>query len=342
MKTIETKNKEAMYYEKLPGNQVACVLCFRDCVIRDGERGWCENRVNVEGKLFTLVFDRPCTIQIDPVEKEPLYHFLPGTTMLSISTASCNYRCRFCHNWHISFSAPEELPSYEVSAREIVRLAREKGCSMISHTYGEPTVHYEYVISIAEEVINSGLNHVCHTNLGIRPEPLQKLLEHVNALSIDLKGFCPDYYRRMCNADLEIVLENLLTVRKSGVHFELINLVLPTENDDPQDISGMCDWITQNLGEDTPLHFSRYYPTDRYRELLPTPVQTLERCRDIAEQSGLNFVSIGNVPGHEAGSTRCPDCGKILIGRVHFEVVENNLVEGSCPECGRLIPGLWE
>lgn len=330
-----------MYYERLSDGDVACNLCFRGCEIPDGGRGFCENRMNDEGKLYTLVFNRPCALQIDPIEKEPLHHFLPGTSIFCVSTASCNYRCRFCHNWHISYSAPEEVSARDLTASDIVRLAKKCRCPTISHTYGEPTVHYEYLLAVAREARREKLRFIFHTNLGMAPEALEEILPLVSALSIDLKGFSADYYERMCDSDLDWVLENLKIVRRSGTYFELVSLILPTQNDDPEEIGKMCLWIRENLGADTPLHFSRFSPTHRFRELPPTPIRTLERCGDIARKAGLSFVYIGNVPGHEANSTFCPDCGTRLIHRHHFGVLENRARRGTCPDCGRKLPGIW-
>jgi pyruvate formate lyase activating enzyme len=332
---------EAMHYEKISNGNVQCKLCFRGCIIPEGKRGYCENRENQGGKLYTLVFNQPCALQIDPIEKEPLYHFLPGTTIFCLSTASCNYRCRFCHNWHISYSAPEEVTTHYLTASDIVQLAKKNGCPTISHTYGEPTVHYEYLLAVAREARKAELRFIYHTNLGIRPEPLKEILPLVSALSIDLKSFSADYYKRMCHASLERVLENLKIVRSSGTYFELTNLVLPTQNDDPKQIEEMCVWIRETLGADTPLHFSRFSPTHNFRELPPTPIKTLERCHDIARKAGLSFVSIGNVPGHEANSTFCPQCGKKLIYRRHFAVLTNHVRQGRCPYCSRELPGVW-
>jgi pyruvate formate lyase activating enzyme len=299
-------------------------------------------RENLGGTLHTLVFNRPCAIQVDPVEKEPLYHFLPGKLQLSLSTASCNYRCLFCHNWHISHSAPEDMSSPPVTAGEIVSLARTYGCSIVSHTYGEPTVHFEYLLDVGEQARKEGLKVIHHTNLGMNPYPLEEILALVDALSIDLKGFDAAYYRRMCRADLGRVLENLLLVKSSGIHFELVNLVLPALNEDPGQVDRMCCWIRDNLGEDTPLHFSRYYPTQLFTEIEATPIGTLERCQGIAMDCGLHFVFIGNVPGHKANSTYCPNCGKPLIVRFQFTVLADRLDGGCCPDCGSVIPGVWE
>ena len=332
---------EAMHYEKLSSGSVRCKLCFRCCTIPDGGRGFCTTRENRGGTLYTLVFDRPCSLQVDPVEKEPLFHFLPGTSIFCLSTSSCNYRCRFCQNWHISFRRPEEVSSYDLNAGDIVRLAKENGCPTISHTYAEPTVHYEYLLAVARKAHEEELHFIFHTNLGFMPEPLKEILPHCDALCVDLKGFDEDYYERMCNGSLDRVLENLLILKRSGVHFELVNLVLPTQNDDPREVGRMCRWIKDNLGADTPLHFSRFFPTHQFRELPPTPPATLESCYDIAREEGLNFLTIGNMPGHRANSTFCPDCGERLIHRRHFAVREKKLKEGRCPKCNREIPGVW-
>jgi pyruvate formate lyase activating enzyme len=332
---------EAMHYDKLPRRGVQGKLCFRECVSPEGRRGFCENRENRRGTLYTLVFNRPCALQVDPIEKEPLHHFHPGTRIFCLSTASCNYRCRFCHNWHISYSGPEEVSSRYLTASDIVQLAKRARCPTISHTYGEPTVHYEYLLAVAREARKQKLRFIYHTNLGISPKPLKEILPLISALSIDLKAFDADYYRRMCHAKLERVLENLKIVRGSGTYFELINLVLPTQNDGPEQIRKMCLWIRDTLGADTPLHFSRFSPTHRFRELPPTPIKTLERCHDVARKAGLNFVSVGNVPGHRANSTYCPGCGKRLIHRRHFAVLANRVEQGGCPFCKRKIPGVW-
>lgn len=332
---------EAMYYEKLSGGAVQCRLCFRQCSIPEGRRGFCENRENRGGTLYTLVFNRPCALQIDPIEKEPLFHFVPATNIFCVSTASCNYRCRFCQNWHLSYSAPEEVGANHLTASELVQLAKKNGCPTISHTYAEPTVHFEYLLAVAREARAQGLRFIYHTNLGIMPEPLKQILPLLSALSIDLKGFDAGYYQRMCHASLDRVLENLKVVRESGTYFELINLVLPTQNDDPEQTEKMSNWIRDALGADTPLHFSRFFPTHRFRELPATPIRTLERCRDVARKAGLNFVYIGNVPGHEGNSTFCPECGERLIHRRHFAVQENRVRQGRCPDCGCELPGVW-
>ena len=344
--------QEARFYQRLEGRTVQCGLCYRRCVIPRGERGFCRNRENVGGRLFSLVYGKPCAIQLDPVEKEPSYHILPGSTILCFSTASCNNRCLFCHNWHISQRAVEEVQTYEIPPAEAARMAikgealfsvvREPASPKgLSFTYAEPTVFYEYmyVASLGRE---QGLMALCHTNGLISPEPLQHLLEVMDAVTEDLKAFTTSFYNEICSSELRPVLESLELIAASGKHLEIVNLVIPSLNDDLGDIRRMCLWIAQNLGEEVPLHFNRFHPAYKLMSLPPTPVETLESARSVALEVGLEYVYIGNVPGHTYNSTFCPGCGRVLIRRNHFWVLEKHVSDGRCPDCGRLIPGIWK
>jgi len=333
---------EARYYDKLSGKRVQCQLCFRKCTIAQGHRGECGARENREGTLYSLVYGQPCAIQIDPVEKEPLLHLLPGTITLCLGTAGCNFKCIFCHNWHMSVRTPEETDNVPLSPEEAVSKAIEYDCSSMSFTYNEPNVFYEYMYDVAKLAQERGLYTYFHTNGALNPEPLRELLKHMDAVCVDLKGFTPEFYKETSNSELEPVLSTLKTIREEGVHLEIVNLVIPTLNDDPKDIEKMCYWIRDNLGDDVPLHFSRFFPTYKLLKLPPTPIETLEKARQIALDAGLKYVTIGNVPGHEANSTFCPQCGQILIKRVHFNVISNHIKEGRCPFCGCQIPGIWE
>ena len=333
---------EARYYTKLDGKRVQCQLCFRRCTIAQGKRGECGVRENRGGTLYSLVYGQPCAIQIDPVEKEPLYHMLPGTTTLCLGTAGCNLKCIFCHNWHMSVKTPEETHNVPLSPEEAVNKTFQYGCSSMSFTYNEPTVFYEYMYDVAKLAQERGLWTYFHTNGALNPEPLRKLLKHMDAVCVDLKGFTSEFYRETSNSELEPVLSTLKTIREEGVHLEIVNLVIPSLNDNPKDIERMCHWIRDNLGEDVPLHFSRFFPTYKLLKLPPTPIETLEMARQIALDAGLHYVSIGNVPGHIANNTFCPQCGRILIERVHFSVISNHIEEGRCPFCGHQIPGIWE
>jgi len=333
---------EARYYTKLDSKQVQCQLCFRRCTIAQGQRGECGARENREGTLYSLVYGQPCAIQIDPVEKEPLFHMLPTTKTLCLGTAGCNFKCTFCQNWQISVRTPEETNNVSLPPEEAVNKAIELGCSSMSFTYNEPTVFYEYMYDVTKLAQERGLWTYFHTNGALNPEPLRELLKHMDAVCVDLKGFTPEFYQETSNSELEPVLSTLKIIKEEGVHLEIVNLVIPTLNDNPKDIEDMCHWLRDNLGEEVPLHFSRFFPTYKLLKLPPTPIETLEKAREIALDAGLNYVYIGNVPGHVANSTFCPQCGQTLIWRAHFSVISNQMKEGRCPFCDHQIPGIWE
>ncbi len=338
----ESPLKEAMFYEKLSGNRVQCQICPRRCIIPEGERGFCRNRENRGGTLYSLVYGKPCTVNMTVPEKGPLYHFIPGHRRLALATVSCNLRCKYCQNWQISQRSVEEVSHYDLSPEEIVELALKNKAKSVSFTYTEPTAFYEYVYDISRLARERGLKTSIISNGFINPEPLRELLKVLDAVKIDLKGFSEEFYAEVSSARLEPVLTSLKIVKEEGVHLEIVNLVLPTLNDDPEMIRAMCQWIKDNLGEDVPLHFTRFFPNYRLTNLPPTPVETLEMAREIALDVGLQYVYIGNVPGHEANNTYCPKCGKLLIRRAYMAILENNIVNGRCKFCGHKIPGIWE
>jgi pyruvate formate lyase activating enzyme len=331
-----------MFYERLPGKEVRCRLCFRKCKIKNGERGECRNRENRDGTLYNLVYGYPSAIQLDPIEKEPQYHMLPGSAILCFGTAGCNFRCRFCQNWHLSQRPIEEMAElYCVSPQRAVQLALEAGVPTLSFTYNEPTSFYEYVYDIARLAKQRGLRILWHSNGAMNPEPLRELLQYTDAVTIDLKGFSERFYDELSSAELKPVLRNLKAIREAGVWLEIVNLLIPTLNDDPEEIRSMCRWIRENLGSQVPLHFSRFFPNYRLTHLPPTPIKTLEQAYRIAREEGLDYVTVGNVPGHRLNSTFCPQCGKPLIERLHFQVVENHIEKGRCENCGHPVPGIW-
>jgi len=332
---------EARHYQRLSGKRVQCLMCFRRCVVPEGARGFCRNKVNIDGRYYTLVYGKPCALQIDPIEKEPVFHMLPGTKIYCIATASCNNRCKFCHNWHISQRSVEETMNFEATPQEVVESARAEGCEGISFTYSEPTVFYEYMFDIAKLAKKKGFRVIFHTNGSMNEEPLLSLLRYMDAVTVDLKAFTPKFYREVSSSELDPVLKTLKNIREAGVHLEVVNLVIPTLNDDLKDIRRMCVWIRENLGADTPLHFNRFSPAYKLTKLPYTPVSTLEDAREVAVSEGLRYIYIGNVPGHPFNSTFCPRCGKRLIHRVHFAVLSNEIVDGRCKFCGESIPGIW-
>jgi pyruvate formate lyase activating enzyme len=335
--------REAMFYSRLSHSRVECGLCFRRCILHEGERGECRNRENRGGTLFSLVWGRPSAIQIDPVEKEPQYHLLPGTLILCFGTAGCNFHCMFCQNWHLSQRSIEEMEYfYPLKPEEAVSEAVMRKIPTVSFTYNEPTSFYEYVYDIAQIAKKTGLHVLWHSNGAMNRQPLLELLRYTDAVTVDLKGFTQSFYRKYSQGELGPVLDNLKLIKEQGVWLEIVNLVIPTANDDPSDVRDMCEWICKELGPDVPLHFSRFFPAYRLRKLHPTPVQTLERCYSTAKECGLHYVSLGNVPGHQFNSTFCPECGALLIKRIHFEVIENRIDGGNCPDCGHPIPGIWK
>lgn len=334
---------EARFYRRLGGGALQCQLCFRQCVIDEGKRGFCRNRENRRGTLYSLAYGK-ASLQFDPIEKEPMFHNLPGTEILCTGTAGCNFRCRFCHNWHLSQRTVEELESYteQVSAADVVALAQRKRVQGLSFTYNEPTVFYEFMHDVAKIGREQGLNTLCHTNGGMRPEPLRALLKHLRGVTVDLKGFTADQYRDASFAELTPVLDTLKQVRQEGKWLEVVNLLIPKHNDDPHRIREMCIWLKENLGPDVPLHFSRFFPAYKMKHLPPTPIRTLEEAHAIARREGIRYVYIGNVPGHEFNSTFCPRCKKKIISRLHFAVLDVALKNGQCKHCGYPVPGLWE
>lgn len=332
---------EARYYRKLDGKRVQCELCYRKCVVSDGRRGFCRNRENRDGTYYTIVYGKPSALQVDPIEKEPCYHMWPGTRMFCTGTASCNNRCRFCHNWHLSQQSLEEL-SYELATPEdIVDAAKRLHCQSLSFTYNEPTVFYEFMYDVAKAGRQSGMGVLFHTNGLMNKAPMLALLEHMHSVTVDLKAFTNRFYQKVCSSRLDPVLRTLRTIREAGKNLEVVNLMIPMLNDDPGEIRQMCRWLVENLGEDTPLHFSRFSPNYKLTHLPPTPIESLETGHEIALREGLHYVTIGNVPGHENNSTFCPKCKKKIILRVHFEVLANNVEGGKCKYCRYPIAGVW-
>lgn len=339
---ISPTMKEAMFYKKLENNFVQCQLCFRNCLIPPGKRGFCGVRENRNGLLYSLVYSNLSAIQIDPIEKEPSFHMLPGSKILCIGTAGCNFRCKFCHNWHMSFATVEETYNYNLSPVEIVDLAKKKKCQTVSFTYNEPTVFYELMLDVMRLAKKEGLKTLFHTNGAMNEEPLRELLKYTDSVTVDLKGFTQEFYSNLPeNAKLEPVLRNLKIIKEENKHLEIVNLVIPTANDNEEDVRKMCLWIKENLGEDTPVHFNRFSPTYKFTHLSYTPIQTLERLKEIADQVGLRYVYIGNAPGHKFNSTYCPVCKNRLIYRIHFSILENNIENGKCKFCGNRIQGIW-
>jgi pyruvate formate lyase activating enzyme len=335
--------REALYYRPTGDGKgtVSCRLCPRACVLSPGESGFCRARKNIQGKLYSLGYALPCAVHVDPVEKKPFFHVLPKTLSLSIASAGCNLRCKFCQNWQISQVSPTETENTKLPPERVVTLARERSCASIAYTYTEPTNFFEYMLDTARLAKQKGIRNVSHSNGYISEEPLKALSKYLDAVNIDLKGFSSAFYSKLCEADLEPVLASLKTLKAAGVWVEITNLIIPGHNDDAQMITDMCQWVAKNLGPEVPIHFSRFYPMYKLTSVQPTPVTTLERARDIALKAGIRFAYVGNVPGHAGEHTYCPLCGKILIMRSGYNILENQMRGNRCRYCGGKVPGLW-
>ena len=332
----------ARFWQRLSNKKVQCQLCPRHCLLSPGQRGICGVRENKDGELVTYGYGNPVALHIDPIEKKPFFHVWPGAKAFSVAIAGCNMRCLFCQNWQISQSRPDDVYGFILLPNELVDLARQYHTKWLVYTYTEPTVFYEYMYESAVLAKRSGLFTAMHTCGYINPEPLRQLLPYIDAINVDLKGFSEEFYNQMgLMASLKPVLETLKLIRQSGTWLEITNLVIPGFNDNPDEVKKMCEWIVKNLGPDVPLHFSRFFPCHKLTSAPPTPISTLERCVEIAHQSGLKFVYIGNVPGHKWENTYCPHCGALLIKRIGYTVVFNKIKDGHCPFCGEKIPGIW-
>jgi len=321
-----------------------CRLCPFRCFLPEGIRGRCRVRMNSGGRLKTLVYAQPVSAHIDPIEKKPVYHLLPGSRIFSIATVGCNLRCNFCQNWEISQSYPEQAKDSGefLTPEQVVESALKNNCRSIAYTYSEPTVFYEYVLDTAKLAKKNGLKNVLVSAGYINLEPLRELAPYFDVVKIDLKGFNEQFYRRVVGGELKYVLASLQELKRLGIMVEIVNLVVPGLNDDPKEIVRMCAWIYNNLGPDTPLFFSKFIPQYRLANLPATPLETLENARGTALKAGLKYVYIGNVPGHPGDNTYCPACGKMLIRRYGYAILENNIKNGNCIFCGRKIPGVWD
>jgi len=332
---------EARYYEKLKEGGIECQLCPRRCMITDLERGYCGVRENRGDKYYTLVYGLPCALNIDPIEKKPLFHYHPGTTAFSLATAGCNSNCKFCQNWDISQTRPEMTRNIDLPPKEIISLCKDRKVQSIAYTYSEPVVFYEYMYDTAILGNENGIKSVMITGGYIEEKPLADLLPHLGAVKVDLKSISEKYYKEYIDAELKDVLKAILQVKESGVWLELVNLIVPTLNDSDDDLRGLAKWIKENLGSDTPIHYSRFHPQYLLKNLPSTPLETLKKAYDISISEGLEYVYLGNVPGHPAESTYCPKCRGLLIQRQGYRIRQNRLLNNSCPDCNHEIPGVF-
>jgi len=333
--------KEAMFYQKAEEQAVNCSLCYHRCNIKEGERGICGVRENREGILYSLVYNKSITESADPIEKKPLFHFQPGSRSFSIATVGCNFKCLHCQNNSISQMPRDQkyIAGDLLQPSKIVYLAKQYNCSSISYTYTEPTIYFEYAYETSKIAKEEGLANVFVTNGYTTPEPLKAIQPYLDGANIDLKSFSDEFYHRVCGAKLQPVLDTITLYYQLGIWIEITTLIIPTHNDSDQELRDIARFI-KNIDEKIPWHITAYYPTYRLTDQPRTPVSTLRRARDIGLGEGLRYVYEGNVPGEGGENTFCYNCNNLLIKRLGFSIVENNIKDGMCPHCQVLIDGV--
>lgn len=333
--------KQAILYEKQKDRRVLCKLCPHYCVINEGNRGLCQVRENRRGLLYSLVFGRTVTQNVDRVEKKPLFHFYPGSNTYSLATAGCNFHCQYCTNWQVSQMSAKQFMEIGEKAdpEEIVAAALEADCRSIAYTYVEPTIFFEYVHEIASLAKRAGLFNIFKTNGFMTQEMLEICQPYLDAANVDLKAFRDQSYRQF-GGRLQPVLDSLKLMKSLGVWLEVTTVVIPGINDEPAELEDMASFIGQELGVDTPWHITRFFPAYKMKNVSPTPIETLYQARKIGLAAGLKYVYFGNFLGKGNQDTVCPNCGKVLIQRDGFELVDNQVQSNQCPSCGTKIPGV--
>ncbi len=334
-------SREALFYTPLADGGVRCSLCPNECMIAPGQCGACKARQNIQGKLHSMVYGLIATAHVDPIEKKPLFHVLPASKAFSIASTGCNMRCLFCQNWEISQSFPGDVESRPATPEQVVEQALQSGSRSIAFTYNEPIINYEFVLDVAKLAKGRNFKTVMISNGYIREEPLRELLKYIDAYKVDLKAFDQRFYSKFTGGRLEPVLRSLKVIKESGVWLEIVVLLVPGQNDDPESIRAMARWIKENLGDQVPLHFSRFHPQYKLQNLPPTPPESILRAREIARDEGLKYVYTGNIANPEGETTYCPRSGEKAIVRQGYFVTANHLVNGACPD-GETIPGIWE
>ena len=340
---VEPKLHEARWWEPLPSGKLHCYLCPRHCQIGEGLTGFCFIRKNIGGRLYNLGYAQPAAVQVDPIEKKPLNHFLPGTKIFSMGTAGCNMGCFFCQNWDISKSKSDQVNSFRLEPEAAVLAAIEYGCPSLAFTYNEPTIWGEYVVDIAKVAHQMGLKTVMVTNGYITREALHDVYEHIDAANVDLKAFTENFYSKITLTHLQPVLDTLKILRReTNVWFELTNLIIPTLNDAAEEVRELSAWVLENLGDDVPLHFTAFHPDFKLRDKPRTPPETLHRARRIAMEMGLKYVYEGNIFS-DAANTVCPGCKRVVARRSWHDVTHLEInPDGTCRHCGYKIPGHFQ
>ena len=342
-KNIWKWSHEGFLYQKLSSDKVICGICPNRCVLAPGDRSVCRSKINFAGKLYSLTYGNPCAVNTDPIEKKPLFHFKPRIKAFSLATTGCNFRCLNCQNWEISQAKPDEVLPYvrELFPAEVIAAARKSRARSIAYTYSEPVTFFEYMIDTARLAREAGIYNLWVSNAYINKKPLQELCKVLDAATLNIKSFDDEIYRKLNGGRLSPVLRTFKILHEQGIHFELINLVVPGYTDNEERVQAMCGWILENIGPDYPLHFLRFFPRYKLDRLPPTPVSTLTRYRELAMHQGLNYVYVGNVARHAGNHTYCHHCKKLLIERQGYLIPTDNLAGNRCKFCHTVIPGVW-
>jgi pyruvate formate lyase activating enzyme len=334
---------EGFLYKQLKNEKVVCGICPNRCVLAPGDRSVCRSKVNLDGKLYSLAYGNPCSVNTDPIEKKPLFHFKPRITAFSLATTGCNFRCLNCQNWEISQAKPDEVAPYirELFPADVIMAAQKSRAQSIAYTYSEPITFFEYMIDTARLAREAGLYNLWVSNAYINKKPLLELCKVLDGATLNIKSYDDGIYRKLNGGRLKPVLNTFKTLHEQGVHFELINLVVPGYTDDEDMVKAMCGWIIDNIGPDYPLHFLRFFPRYKLDRLPPTPVSILTRYRELAMQQGIHYAYVGNVARHEGNNTYCHNCKKLLIERQGYFIPTYNLAGSHCKFCNTRIPGVW-
>jgi pyruvate formate lyase activating enzyme len=341
--TLWKWSHEGFLYKKMNGEKVICGICPNRCVLAPGDRSVCRSKVNLNGKLYSLTYGNPSAVNTDPIEKKPLFHFKPRTRAFSLATTGCNFRCLNCQNWEISQAKPADVAAYvrELFPADAVAAAQKSRAQSIAYTYSEPIAFFEYMLDTARLAKDNGLNNLWVSNAFINKKPLLELCKVLDGATLNIKAYDDDIYRRLNGGRLKPVLNTFKTLHNQGIHFELINLIVPGYTDDADMVRAMSDWILENIGPDHPLHFLRFFPRYKLDRLPPTPVSTLSRYRELAIQRGIRYVYVGNVARHDGNHTYCHNCKRMLIERQGYFILSYHLVGSRCKFCDTRIPGVW-
>ncbi len=327
--------KKAEFWEKIKDNRVKCNLCYQSCIIDEDDVGFCGVRKNLGGSLYSMIYGSCSSVAVDPIEKKPLYHFHPGSSALSLGTVGCNFSCLYCQNSTISRASPDDFPyMQEFTSDEIIKLAKQKNCDSIAWTYNEPSIWFEFSYDTAKLANKQGIYNVYVSNGFIQEKPLREISPYLDAMNIDVKAFNDDFYKEICGARLKPVLHTCKLAKKLGIHLEVTYLVIPTFNDSEDEIKEFANWVVDELGDSTPVHFSRFHPDYKMKDASITPMDTMKKAYNIAKDAGLLYPFLGNVPTGEYDSTQCPRCGNICINRMGYSASMDGLNQGKCAKCG--------